>query len=339
MKNILSLINNLNAQFEMKISLIIPVYNVEKYIEQCLQSCISQNISAEDYEIILINDGTKDNSLNIAEQIAKRHSNIKIISQHNQGLSVARNNGLKIAKGNYVWFIDSDDWIEQDCLADITNLLFKYNLDALTITASNVKNEKIEQRMDWSNINNQIFTGKDFALNIGYHVCAPFTIYKRDYLINNNIFFMPSIFHEDSEFTPRAYYNLNKVSVFSHQTYYVRQNPHSITRTINPKKSFDLLKVALSLSKFSKKTDKNYAKKISRNIVTCINSSLLGAKHFSKEQKKVFKDELHKNKDLFYHYFANPSILFYVEGILFSLFPRKSIFLYHLFNNLLRKHI
>lgn len=323
----------------MVISLIIPVYNVEQYLSKCLDCCLKQNISFSEYEIICINDGSKDGSIKILENFVKNYPNISIINQENKGLSEARNVGLRAANGKYVWFIDSDDWIEQNCLADIIHLLSKYNLDALAITASNVKNEKIEQRMDWSKYNDQVFTGKYFALNIGYQVCVPFTIYKRNYLLSNNLFFMPSIFHEDSEFTPRAYYNINRISVFTHQTYYVRQNPNSITRTINPKKSFDLLKVALSLSSFSKDIDKTYAKKISRGIVTSINSSLLGAKHFSKEEIITFKNQLKNNKELFQHYFANPSIIFYIEGILFSIVPKQSIFIYHFFNKILRRHI
>ena len=104
----------------MKLSLIIPVYNVEQYIGRCLQSCLSQaNVTAEDYELVIVNDGTKDNSMQVVEEMTRGCTNITVINQHNQGLSMARNVGLKAAKGEYVWFIDSDDWIESNMIEEL----------------------------------------------------------------------------------------------------------------------------------------------------------------------------------------------------------------------------
>ena len=102
-----------------KLSLIIPMYNVELYIEKCLNSCINQDLSADEYEIIIVNDGSKDNSLSIAESIAQKHNNVRIITQTNGGLSSARNTGLINSRGEYIWFIDSDDWIEPNVLKEL----------------------------------------------------------------------------------------------------------------------------------------------------------------------------------------------------------------------------
>ena len=99
----------------MKLSIIIPMYNVEPYIEKCLLSCLNQNIPHADYEIIVVNDGSPDGSLGIARRIASTVDNMLIVSQENGGLSAARNKGLSYAKGEYVWFVDSDDWIEENC--------------------------------------------------------------------------------------------------------------------------------------------------------------------------------------------------------------------------------
>ena len=97
----------------LKLSIIVPVYNVEKYLERCLKSLCGLKI---ENEIIIINDGTKDGSLEIAERFRENHKNenIIIISQENQGLSEARNNGLKVAKGEYISFIDSDDFVDTE---------------------------------------------------------------------------------------------------------------------------------------------------------------------------------------------------------------------------------
>ena len=87
----------------MKLSLIIPIYNVEQYIERCLKSCLCQsNVTTDDYELVLVNDGTKDNSMQVVEKMTRNRSNVTIVNQHNQGLSMARNVGLKAAQGEYV---------------------------------------------------------------------------------------------------------------------------------------------------------------------------------------------------------------------------------------------
>ena len=91
----------------MKLSLIIPVYNVEQYISRCLQSCLYQpHVTADDYELVIVNDGTRDDSMAIVEEQTKGLPNVTIINQHNQGLSMARNAGLRAAQGEYIWFID-----------------------------------------------------------------------------------------------------------------------------------------------------------------------------------------------------------------------------------------
>lgn len=316
----------------MKLSIIIPVYNVEQYVEKCLTSCLTQNVPSDDYEIIVINDGTKDNSLSVIERVAKEHSNIRIFSQENQGLSMARNNGLDKARGDYVWFVDSDDWIEQNCLAEIIQKIYENDLDALTVVAANVYGDNIKRRMEWGMIKEKIFTGRDFAMKIGYIVCVPFTIYRRNFLLENKLSFMPNVFHEDSEFTPRAYYRIKKIGVYNDITYFVRQNPNSITRSVNPKKSFDLLKVARSLYDFAKSTDKRYAKHVKRGIITDINSALLGAKDFSFKELQLFREELINNRDLFKCYFSNFNLKFYLEGLFFYFSPQNSVSIYNFFN-------
>ncbi|MDH6314239.1 glycosyltransferase involved in cell wall biosynthesis [Parabacteroides sp. PFB2-10] len=103
----------------MHLSLIIPVYNVEAYLEECLDSCLEQDIPHSDYEIIAINDGSPDGSLAILERYAAKYPNITVLSQENRGLSATRNRGIEVAKGEYIWFIDSDDWIEKNCLSSL----------------------------------------------------------------------------------------------------------------------------------------------------------------------------------------------------------------------------
>lgn len=312
----------------IKISLILPVYNVEKYLDQCLRTCIDQDIPIDEYEIIIINDGTKDNSLDIAHRYERNYRNVKVYSQENQGLSAARNKGLSLAKGDYVWFIDTDDWIKELCLKQIADLCIDNSLDALAIGAGNVYDIRVERRFNY-NLNG-VYKGKD-ALMMGImKVCAPFTIYKRDFLVKNKLLFKNGIFHEDSEFTPRAYYHLKKISFLDDIYYFVRQNPDSITRTPNPKKAFDNITVAISLSEFSKNIKKKLTIQYNNLISQIINNSL----HNTYEMSNVKIEELNQfifdHKYLFKHLINSSKLKYRLEGVLFYFFPKKTVQVYQI---------
>lgn len=107
------------------LSIIIPVYNVEKYLRECLDSCLEQNVTSEEYEIICVDDGSPDNCGKILDEYALQYSNIRVIHKENGGLSSARNAGLDVAIGKYVWFVDSDDFIGRNILADLFDILKK----------------------------------------------------------------------------------------------------------------------------------------------------------------------------------------------------------------------
>ena len=109
----------------IKISIVIPIYNVEHYIGRCVESVLNQKLSKDEYEVIFVNDGTKDNSVEVLNKAIdfEKYKNLHIYNKENGGLSSARNFGLDKAHGDYVWFVDSDDWIEPNCLAKIVKKL------------------------------------------------------------------------------------------------------------------------------------------------------------------------------------------------------------------------
>lgn len=119
----------------MFLSCIIPVYNAESYIRECLDSLLQQDISTEDYEIICVNDGSKDGSLSILRSYAQKHSNIVIVDKENGGVTTARNAGLEIAQGNYIWFIDADDFIQKNSLCMLQYKILKSGCDRLVFGA------------------------------------------------------------------------------------------------------------------------------------------------------------------------------------------------------------
>ena len=233
----------------IKLSIIVPVYNVEQYLEKCLQSCLSQDIPHNEYEIIVVNDGSPDGSLAIAERIAATSSNITIISQKNGGLSVARNTGMSVAKGDYIWFVDSDDWIETNCLKQLTDTLYNEQLDALVINRILVVDGVLKNSQP-NALTDTILSGKEFLKRTMVNCVAQYTIYNHTLLKKNNLLFKEGIYHEDAEFTPRAYYFVEKMAIKNYQFYYKIFNSTSITHKVNPKKGFDLIKVACSLFAF-----------------------------------------------------------------------------------------
>ena len=115
---------NIRIMKKWLVSIIVPVYNVENYVGECIESIKNQTYS--NIEVIVVNDGSEDRSIEIINDMIRDDSRFTIINQKNQGLSVARNNGLKYAKGDYFFFVDSDDYIEKNCIEELLNLICKY---------------------------------------------------------------------------------------------------------------------------------------------------------------------------------------------------------------------
>jgi glycosyltransferase involved in cell wall biosynthesis len=117
----------------VKLSIIIAAYNVEKFIEKCIYSCVHQNFDKSLYEIVVVNDGSKDNTTKILNKLETKIENLHTIYQENSGLGASRNIGLKNALGDYVWFIDGDDYIENNCLEAMLKLLTEEQSDVLVL--------------------------------------------------------------------------------------------------------------------------------------------------------------------------------------------------------------
>lgn len=274
----------------MILSVIIPVYNVEKYVESSIRSCENQDIPKEDYEVIVVNDGSPDGSLAIVQRLAREYSNIRVISQENGGLSVARNTGMENACGDYYMFVDSDDWIAENCLGKLTAKLRKENPDALAICAADVIDGVTIRRFSFPN--ETPIAGRDFLKN-GISPCAPFGIWKASFFKKNNLEFHRGIFHEDAELTPRAYYLADKVSRTNDIVYFVNPSDSSITRTANPKRAFDLIEVVVpSLSRFAKGVDDAYKVCFYDMEESCMNLALSIIKDADKEEKDRLNAEI-----------------------------------------------
>ena len=227
----------------MKLSIIVPVYNVEPYIRQCIDSLLNQD--CDDYEIIVVDDGCKDNSVRIVETCYKSPK-LRIVHQENKGLSGARNFGLSNAKGEYVWFFDSDDWMDTNSLKSIVSML--NDVDALFFSSFFVERDlltTVEQR------SLSCSSGIELSKR-DYYEPAQFYVYKRDFLQKNHLSFYEGIYHEDVLFTPCTLYQAGKLAEFSVPIYHLRRRLGSISQTVNPKRCFDLMRIIEFLDLFCK---------------------------------------------------------------------------------------
>lgn len=310
------------------LSIIIPVYNVELFVEKCIRSCETQDINKDEYEIIVVNDGSTDNSLNIVNDLARRFPNIRVFSQSNAGLSAARNKGIQNARGDYIMFVDSDDWIAEKCLGKICSKLKIEQPDALAICAANVKGDgMIERRQAYADVTPM--SGYEL-LKKGVSPCAPFAIWSAKFFKKYELSFFEGIFHEDSEFTPRAYYLADKVSFVNDIIYYVFQNPNSITRTPNPKHAFDLVNVVCThLSIFCKSIVRKEHRPVFYNLIALyLNNALAYICMADKRQQKLLDDAIFLNEHLILDMQNASSIKYRLEVFLFRVFPKHYVRIY-----------
>lgn len=129
----------------MFLSFVVPVYNSMEYLPECLDSLMDQDISQDEYEIICVNDGSTDESINVLRKYQRQYRNIVVIDQENCGVSTARNNGLKIAQGEYIWFIDSDDFILRNILSELQEVAEDIRADRIEVGAYRFENSLSEE--------------------------------------------------------------------------------------------------------------------------------------------------------------------------------------------------
>lgn len=303
----------------MILSIIVPMYKVEEYIEKCLYSCLTQNIPSSQYEIICVNDGSPDTSAMIAKNIAKHNPNIRIINQSNQGLSAARNAGLNIATGDYVWFVDSDDWIEENCLGRIVSKLSE-GIDILQLQYRKVYLNPYKTVEAEKCIINGNMSGDKIITLGGLPAPAQFSIYRRSFLLENNLRFFVGIYHEDSEFKPRATYLAQRISSDDEISYnYLQRENGSITSNFSLKRAKDLLIVNEHLFSFSRSLDKNCLLAFNGFIGLNINTLLSISIKFNNDEYRQLKQMLLNNRKFFKCMQDSKNIKYKIEGIIFSI--------------------
>lgn len=228
----------------IKLSIIVPVYGVEQYIEECIASLLIPE--RDDYEIIVVNDGTKDRSIDIINSRFS-DSRIRIINQENLGLSAARNHGIREAHGQYVWMFDGDDWADTQRLPEVLDMLADKDVLVFTSHYLNYIEDGVEE------LRSRHFTattGLELCFEEFYHP-APFFIYRRQALLDNKCSFVEGILHEDTLFTPTTLPYMQHIGYCEKPIYHYRQRRGSITKTISPRRIKDQIYVLDSLLLFA----------------------------------------------------------------------------------------
>lgn len=247
----------------MLISVIIPVYNVELYLAECLDSVLTQTYPH--YEVICVNDGSTDGSQVLLDNYAAKYDKIQVINQKNKGLSAARNAGIAAAKGDYVFLLDSDDKIEKHALETLAAksngedfICFNGKRYFEETNAEDIPDEGIlaEFESGWDYYNQFALVNRKF-----HFVCTVLRLYRREFLLQHQLHFQEGIFHEDNLFTPIACYYAQKVKIIPECLYIYRIRKGSITQHANITRLFDIIFIANTLAEFFVSKD-NIDKKI-----------------------------------------------------------------------------
>lgn len=205
----------------VKVSIIVPIYNSTKTIDRCVNSLLNQTY--KNIEIVLVDDGSKDDSLKIIKKYKKDYENIVIIHQKNQGAGIARNTGIKESSGDYVTFVDSDDELEKDAIQNMVSKL-KKNTDIIIsgfkkIDAyGNVIFKRIPTYNEWTEFK--------YTLTV-------FKFYRKDFLLRHDVHYTKDKLYEDMFFSLVAYSNTNNIVIYSNDQYIIHDNPESITSNYN----------------------------------------------------------------------------------------------------------
>ena len=198
-----------------KLSIIVPVYNVEKYIRVCVESIFNQGLDDTDFEVIIVNDGTPYRIMEMIADILGAHQNITVINQENQGLSGARNNGIKVAKGEYILMPDSDDLLIENSLKPLLEKALETKVDLVVADFLTMTDKEIEEfykeEFKQPELQYKKVVGEQIYLELlnPLHCYVWRTLYRREFLVKENLTFYPGIRYQDIPFTHECYLKAN----------------------------------------------------------------------------------------------------------------------------------
>lgn len=287
----------------MEISVVVPAYNVEKYIKECIDSLINQDLNSGLYEVIIVNDGSTDDSLKIIEDNYGNISNVRVITKENGGLSSARNAGMDASESKYILFIDGDDILKEDFLSTLYKEIEGNKCDVVFSTYYWFFDEDGSRKLSKGmGEDNAIYSGGEICKYLCEHknfkseVCDD--IYRLSFLRDNNIRFQEGLIYEDEVFTAQVLYSLNKAKTIQYAGYFYRQRANSITKTKNYDLSIKSIDTILngfmkSYYKVEDERQKEFILWRSLALLEALNKNTIEAGkklELSKELRKYFND-------------------------------------------------
>lgn len=296
---------------DILLSIIIPVYNVEKYILPCLESIFKQKLQEDELEVILVDDGCTDKTRNLIDSFKQDYSNIIIIEQCNLGPASARNKGMKYARGKYILFVDSDDLLIENSIQRMLETAINYSLDILKAEIVTIDNKDVEKgnypkRTTWNNTTGTVIEGeKGFISNYDPNGSYIFmNLYRRDFLRKNKLQFIENLFFiEDVAFSISCYLKAERFMAIPYTHYIYRRNDTSIMSTMNKRKLCDANTVITTL--FQKQKDSTLSKetvlKLNETIFACFSVVQWYLSHYTSlypQRKEVIEDLKKKCPDL-----------------------------------------
>ncbi|WP_302988617.1 glycosyltransferase [Paraprevotella clara] len=235
------------------LSIIIPIYNVEPYIGRCIESILSQiTESVDSVEVIMVNDGTQDGSMDIVKLQISGSPFVTVINQENKGLSCARNAGLDLAKGKYVWFVDSDDWLLPEAVSRVIDVVRR--CDGVDMIATRLlHHDEATGRESAENFPSMSArTGREYMFAGNLKGASQRYILRRQFLLDNNLRFLPGVYHEDGDFGIRMTYLAQSCYVLPDPVYVYRlRKTGSIMSSRKQKMNTDLVAIYQGLVKFA----------------------------------------------------------------------------------------
>lgn len=226
------------------------------YLEDCIKSICSQKV--QDFELILIDDGSPDNCPKMCDEWVLKDNRIRVIHKNNGGLSDARNAGLSIAKGKYIWFVDSDDWIDECAIVKIKECILTVDSDLIAMQIVEVCDGKYSIYGSYPSFRRTgtTMTNKEYALMYPILPSVRFII-NRKFLLDNNITFIKGILHEDIPFCHMIISKSNKLTLLKDPTYFYRIRVGSITTTPRIDSCYSLVKAYEQFLIFMRENDLN----------------------------------------------------------------------------------
>lgn len=289
----------------MRLSIIIPMYNAEKYIRRCVTSIYHQGLVLNDFEVIVINDGSTDSSVQIIKNLCQVYTNLILINKENEGQGAARNLGIDMARGNYLFFIDSDDYLLENQILDC---LVKAEENCLEVCCMGIRrilpSGKSALYVKPSFRDDKVYSGSWLLLHYYFPSSACAHFFKRDFLLQSGLRFQTKIMHEDVDFQLKLFSYITRFMFCSKEVYVYEYNPNSTDRLMNLEKQkrslWSRVQISIDLLTFSqnKNIDNQlvlYYNKVSNSQMLAVIIQLWRNRSLDAQFKKCLIEESYKN--------------------------------------------